>query len=486
MGQLDDIVTIAAIGLVAALDENGVVAGIAVKRVEARTTAAIERVIAVIAVDDVAAVAAGEAMTAGGRIVDRLVDIEDLLVDAVGRGIRAAIGNDVAAVRQQRHRRIDLVAGRDRIDHRLGADLVAEDIEALGEDVVIGTGAVVFRPGDDIAAVAQHADAHALGIAGRGGVDRGFAQQRCAGVIEALGVNLAGRAVIADPGDDETRLAAQIDGRGHRREILVAGRGGVDARLRADRRAGVVEALHHDVVIGGVAVGVERRGAVVNHDQAAIIERQRRRILRARRAGRNVELAADLRAGRAEALAIFAVAVAVLAEAVPGDDIAAVGQADDAGRILFVFRRGIGQGLAADLVAAGVVLLEIDAAAAIVAATAVLAVGRPHHDITAARQEIDLGQNVVFTVGRAADGIDLGFGAHRIAEVVKPLHHDVVDHRAVRGVCGIGFPDVDKAAADQAGDRVAVIVGCLSAESDGIDRKFGRGCIGGHGNLPVG
>src|SRR5262249_48819558 len=159
---------------------------------------------------------------------------------------------------------------------------------------------------------------------------------------------------------------------------------------------------------------------------------------------------------------------------------AAVGQAQDAGRILFIRRGGVGDGFRADLVAGCVVLLEVDAAAAIVATTTVKTVARPRNDEAAALQARE-DREFVVAAGR---GIDEGLGSDRIADAVETLHVNVeILHGVVAGASGAGIalPHHDIAPARQAGDIVGVVGRVLAAQGVGVDNRFGAGGEGRHG-----
>ena len=97
----------------------------------------------------------------------------------------------------------------------------------------------------------------------RGGVDQELGADRSAGIVEALAIDAPAIAVvtIALPDDNEVAEGIHRD----RREALIVIGGGICAKLRSQRSAGIVEALAIDTV-GSTFLAV----ALPGHDEVAI------------------------------------------------------------------------------------------------------------------------------------------------------------------------------------------------------------------------
>ena len=187
----------------------------------------------------------GLALTARDLLVD-----DDLAADGRPRRAEALVGHAVAvavagvggpgyreaAVRQRRHRRVELGVGRGGVDHELPAHRRAGGVVALGENaevVVAGVVAVDPLPHHDEAAADE---AHHRGVLLRAGgeaVDRdlgtGLRPVRCI----ALGAD-RGPVAVLGRGGPHHHPAAAVERR-RLGVVLGAGDEAVDPRLAADR-----------------------------------------------------------------------------------------------------------------------------------------------------------------------------------------------------------------------------------------------------------
>src|SRR5205807_1943251 len=120
----------------------------------------------------------------------------------------------------------------------------------LSVDVPAGSVLAVGGPGDQEVAGGVHRDRGPDLVGGRGGVDLELVAPRVAGGVVAAGEDAPAAAVlaVARPGDEEA--AIRIDGHGG--QGLVAGGGGVDLELVAQRVAGGVVAAGEDAPAAAV------------------------------------------------------------------------------------------------------------------------------------------------------------------------------------------------------------------------------------------
>ena len=259
-------------------------------------------------------------------------------------------------------------------------------------------------PDDHEPVVGQRSNPRFVLVACRDGVDLELrAKGACSGVKLASEHAVTGTVVTAGVLPDYHQVPIGISG--HIRQFLRAGQRGVDQHFAADSRAGVVEALQHDVVptATGVRVGGPHCGKTGRHAAAAFISCHHAVVLVA--AGRGIEQnrAAIGTTGCVIKLAVDAVTRDLGGVVLPGDDETAVGQARHMGVILNAAGSGVDLELRAHRHAAGAISLGIDAVVA-----AVLAVGGPD-DHVAIQQLGDLwivlcahrvGVDLLLTIGQ--------------------------------------------------------------------------------------
>ncbi|EXI75076.1 MAG: hypothetical protein AW07_01310 [Candidatus Accumulibacter sp. SK-11] len=356
------------------------------------------------------------------------------------------------------HRRIqDLEAGVDRVfgksdaagkitQHRVA---LAAEIRRVAENLLIdakaGTRVLgLTGPGHDVVAlpkVRHHRRILAIAAAIEG-VDLLLTGDWGTGGIVFAGVDLVvlglGRHVVAVPGDDEA-TGGQAGDVGV--ALIVVG-GHVDAEFAAGGIAEGVVALAVDAVIAAVLAA-----RLPDDDKAAIGQgRHARRELVVGFVGVDVKLAADLGAAAVIALGVDAgIAIAFLAFGTPDHHIAAIGIGGDVRLPLMV--GGVGVDLELALAAglqevAGVV--ETAAEYAVAAGIHVVRVAGPSDDEAAV-----VGGHAGLVLGTGSGGVDQELAALGHAGSVEALRENAIT-AAVGAV--VVAPDDDKATVGQGSD----------------------------------
>ncbi|EXI75073.1 MAG: hypothetical protein AW07_01307 [Candidatus Accumulibacter sp. SK-11] len=367
---------------------------------------------------------------------------EQALEDAVGVGGRGFLvvthpdGDEIVAG-EGSDIRVDLGVGGAAGQREGSIDLVAAGIEFLGIDPMATVArAGITVPADDETTILQGGDVRPLTIIGTEIAGAGgelTADRHTAGGVE-LATDTAGRVVVPNHYDP---AAAQHR---HVRIGLVAGGRGVDPELAAHLGAGEVETLGIDAPAGAV-LGV----GFPHGDEAGLVRSGRGRVVRQRRQVRHVLLVRQVAVDReyralwcavgGVALGEGAIAAGIAVLVGPGDDKAAVDQAQRGGMGLVVVGEVGDPELAARCAAVGAVALRIDAAGG-----AVLTLAAPDDD------EAAVGQAGHHRLGLlvAGVGVDLELGAHLHAIGVVALGEDAVatailarrapDHHIAAGV----------------------------------------------------
>ncbi len=309
---------------------------------------------------------------------------------AVGTAI-VGPGHHPAAVFQGSDGRIVLVAGSRRIDPELGANRGSRRIVALGEDTV--TAQVLTRrgPGDDIAAVLERRHVRIELVAADGGIDLELAAQGPAAGVEMLGVHPGGTSILTvrAPGHHEAAVTQHGDGR----LVLVGRTGGwrVGLDLAGGRHAGGGVFANVDIA---VAAGTRRVEVVVvpGHGEATVVQRCHvGLVLAARGAFVDPELAPLGDTAGVVTLGIDAGAGTVLVVGAPDDDEAAAGQTHHLGFVLRPGDKGIDLEFRPDGIVVGIVALPVDPVAAGIGPALI----GPHHHVTTVGKMGDRGFHLI-------------------------------------------------------------------------------------------
>ena len=366
-----------------------------------------------------------------------------------GVGAVAVPADHEAAAGQPGDGWLVLAAGRGFVDEEFAAHLGASGVEDLRVHAGAGAVLVVAAPGDDEAAVGQQGHRGLVLVADRGGVDdEGVAEGAGGGVVQPAEDAQAGAVVAAGVLPDDDEVAVGI-GR-HVGQLLRAGLGTAshhaDACFCRDEGAGVVVALEVDV-----EAAAARLAGRPHHREPTGIAGHGIVVLGAGAGGVHQELPAHGQAIGVVALAVDAPAAGVVGAVLPGDDPAPAARAGEPGDMGVVLRAACGTvdtDLTAHRHAHGVVALHVDAVA-----VAILPRGGPHDDVAAVGQHPDLGlvlgvgvvgvddflaphQRLAIQLARDVDGDQAGVGAATVA-VAQAQAHGACRGRALRGA-GVG------------------------------------------------
>ena len=303
---------------------------------------------------------------------------------SAGEGVGGE-GDDEAAVLGRRHARLELVETRGQVDLELRADRRPVALEHPREHArARAVEVVVVVENHDIAPARQPRDVGALLAARGGGVDQRLRAQRRAVQRIALrehALRVARPVAVPDHHESARRQRrARLD----RRDRAVALRAGVrrvDAELRARRRAGVVVEPRQHVGVEAAAIAV---GGEADHEAAARQPRDSRIGLRRGDELVDLELAAQRRCVGPEAAAVDAeieVARIVLVARLPDHDEAAVLGGGDGRIALDVLRGDVDAEFGPDPLALRAVTLRKNPGL-----IAVLTLRRPDDDVIATRQ----------------------------------------------------------------------------------------------------
>ena len=262
----------------------------------------------------------------------------------VKRAVRPGPGNDKIAGPVHRYTAQYLIARSRGVDQELAALRHTAGVVALRIDPFATTILSGAAPGDDKVAAGIHANVRQRLVARRGAIDAKLTALRHTARVVALRIDARAAAVLGrtGPGDDEAR-GAHPDGRA----VLRTRRGGVHLELAALRHAAGVVALCIDAVAGTIL----QLAAPGNHKVAVVIHGDRDLVLVA--GARHVRVDLELASG-GRAIGVVDTCVDVVGDGVFPDRhkiAAAIGgdlRTRQDGGLLVVGGGGVDQCLATD------------------------------------------------------------------------------------------------------------------------------------------